>query len=332
MWQFSAPPRFISTRPGRDRMQTKPIHRIKNALPVTILLLFASLISQCRSVGKPTSRSMSHLGAGFRWSVYGPKFDPGAQYWARVGKEMAARFPGAHPEAIWIVSRIKGQGTILNFPSPALDPLIATSEEDGNEASLSLFDHLGFRVWLQVEPGNAPVDKLIHLMLSRYSAHPCVIGVGVDVEWYHSTDKPEGQRVSDADAIAWLAAARSHGDKYRLFLKHWEIGKMPPTVREGILFVDDSQIFPSLNAMVTEFIQWGKAFSPAPVAFQYGYPSDEPWWGGLSDPPKAIGKKILAVVPNTEGLFWVDFTVLDVFPPNASESPAVPASMQPPGR
>jgi len=255
------------------------------------------------------------LGAGFRWSVYGPKQDPGPEYWARVGREMAARFPGATPEAIWIVGKLKGRGTQLNFPADGSDPLVAGSDTDGNEAALRLFDELGFRVWLQVEPGHASVETLFRLILARYGRHPCVVGVGVDVEWYRSTDKPEGEPVSDALAAAWLAAARKHGPQYRLFLKHWEIGKLPQTLREGLLFVDDSQIFPGLDAMVAEFTKWGQAFAPAPVAFQFGYASDRPWWRTLDDPPSEIGRRILAATPNAAALFWVDFTALEVFPP-----------------
>jgi hypothetical protein len=80
--------------------------------------------------------------------------------------------------------------------------------------------------------------------------------------------------VTDDEEEAWLAAARSHGARYRLFLKHWLIEKMPPTAREGILFVDDSQRFSSLDAMVAEFSNWGEALVPAPVAFQYSYDWD----------------------------------------------------------
>jgi hypothetical protein len=60
---------------------------------------------------------------------------------------------------------------------------------------------------------------------------------------------------------------------------------------------------------------WSRAFAPAPVAFQYGYRSDRRWWRHLDDPPADIGRRILDAAPNTEGLFWVDFTVLEVFPP-----------------
>lgn len=255
------------------------------------------------------------LGAGFRFSTYGPDHDPGPDYWAGVGQQMAARFPGAVPEAVWIVGRLHGDGTLLSFPAQTDDPLIRSTEDDGNAAALELFDRIGARVWLQVEPGHARVEELIHLMLDRYGHHPCVIGVGVDVEWYRSTKTPEGQAVSDEEARAWLAAARSHDPGYRLFLKHWEIEKMPPTEREGLLFIDDSQELASLDAMAEEFAAWGRAFAPAPVGFQYGYESDRWWWRELDDPPAAIGRRLLEAVPNTQGLYWVDFTVLEVFPP-----------------
>jgi hypothetical protein len=67
--------------------------------------------------------------------------------------------------------------------------------------------------------------------------------------------------------------------------------------------------------MLNEFAAWGEAFAPAAVGFQYGYPADKAWWQDLPDPPKDMGQALLDKVPNTQGLFWVDFTVLDVFPP-----------------
>jgi hypothetical protein len=228
---------------------------------------------------------------------------------------MAARFPGASPQAIWIVGNFAIQGTILTFPGTHEDFNIHFSSTDKNEAALSLFDQTGLQVWLQVEPGSVSVEELIHILLTRYGHHPCVMGVGVDVEWFHSDGAPGGRAVTDEEAAAWVAAARSHDPHYRLFLKHWEPDKMPPTYREGILFVDDSQQFETLNDMVTEFAAWGETFAPSPVAFQYGYSADRPWWQTLPDPPGDIGHRILASTPNTEALFWVDFTVMQVFPP-----------------
>jgi hypothetical protein len=296
---------------------------------ITVLALAVAGVLGCRHAEKPApQKAPPPLGAGFRFSAYGPKFNPGPEYWARVGWEMATRFPGSTPEAVWIVGRVKGDGTELSFPVSSGDPLIVGTEKDENEATLALFDTLGFRVWLQAEPVNAPVEKLINLMLDRYAHHRCVVGVGVDVEWYRSHDPDDGQAVTDSEATAWLAAARAHNPAYRLFLKHWLVEKMPPTVRDGLLFVDDSQIFPSMDAMVSNFAKWAKAFAPSPVAFQFGYPSDRPWWSKLEDPPTQIGESILAAAPNTEALFWVDFTVLEVFPPEAEPPASTPGVSQ----
>jgi hypothetical protein len=71
--------------------------------------------------------------------------------------------------------------------------------------------------------------------------------------------------------------------------------------------------FQSLDEMVTEFSAWGRAYYPAPVVFQFGYPADRAWWGEFADPANQIGGAILKNVPNTAGLYWVDFTVLEVF-------------------
>jgi hypothetical protein len=109
---------------------------------------------------------------------------------------------------------------------------------------------------------------------------------------------------------------QAHDPSYTLFLKHWLPEKMPPSRREGILFVDDSMELPDLDSLVEEFAVWGETFAPAPVAFQYGYDEDRSWWSRLADPPGDIGRALLDAVPNARGLFWVDFTVLEVFPPD----------------
>jgi hypothetical protein len=271
------------------------------------------------------ARTDNLKGAGIRSSTYGRPNDPGPAYWARTGVEIAAKFPGAKPEAIWIVSRLKGRGTEMSFPvPPGGDPLITGMPEDISEPVLQLFDELGYRVWLQTEPGWAPVDQAFHVMLNRYGHHKCVIGVGVDIEWHCSNNPDLGDPVTDDMARTWLAAARSHNPSYRMFLKHFRENVMPPTVRDGIMFVDDSQIFKSPDEMIDEFAKWGRTFAPAPVGFQYGYRSDKPWWSQMKDPVKEIGDRILATTPNTETLIWVDFCVQDVFPPDPAKGDRVP--------
>ncbi len=284
------------------------------ACSCTFLLIACSPMRASSPTPTPTPAPLGP-GAGFRFSSYGPAYDPGPEYWASVGDRMAARFPGAVPEAIWIVGVFTGNGTYLNFPAETDDPYVTRTYLDMNEPALTLFDQRGVRIWLQVEPGDADLVGLIDLVLSQYGHHPCVIGFGVDVEWFRSDGSAEGTPVTDQEAALWVQAVRRHNPDYRLFLKHWDPRWMPPTARDGILFVDDSQQFSGLDQLVSEFTEWGRYFDPAPVAFQYGYPDDRPWWGELQDPPGDIGRALLGSIPNAAALFWVDFTVLDVFPP-----------------
>ncbi len=278
-------------------------------IPLTIL-------AACAGKRSDKEQIKTHpLGAGFRHSTYGPAFDPGPAYWQKVGEQMNRKFKGSHAETVWIVGELAGHGTRLSFPGTSSDPLIQHTDQDLNEAAFTLFDDHGVKVWLQVEPGYADVFTILDAVLKQYSHHPCVIGVGVDVEWYKSIDPDEGHRVYDEDAARWLELARSYNPGYRLFLKHWLPEKMPPTLREGLFFIDDGQQFTSLDHMVEDFRGWVEAFAPFPVGFQYGYPADRKWWGAFSDPAREIGEALIKHFSNTAGLFWVDFTVLEVFKP-----------------
>lgn len=288
---------------------------MRAAHAVLVLLAVSACSAMPSPSASPTPSAAPALGAGFRYSTYGPSHDPGPEYWASVGAQMASRFEGSSPAAIWIVGNFTGRGTYLSFPAETDDPNVTHTYVDMNAAALDLFDARGVRIWLQVEPGYADMLGLIDLVLGQYSRHPCVIGFGVDVEWFESDGTAQGTPVTDEQAAAWVRAVRSHDPAYRLFLKHWDPDWMPPTVRDGIVFVDDSQQFADFDQMISEFAAWGRRFSPAPVAFQYGYPADRDWWGALTDPPADIGRAILEAVPNTNALFWVDFTVLEVFPP-----------------
>ena len=284
------------------------------------LLLFALALAlvgvRCDPPGAPTP-----VGAGFRWSPYGlggvP--DPGPAYWIGVAQQMTQALPGSVPRGIWIACEVdfSDGGCWIDAVGSASDPLIrfTGNPDDPTEAALSAFDAAGVQIWLQVEPGFASVTELIDILLDRYGHHPCVIGVGVDVEWYQNASEPAlGSPVGDAEAAAWRAAVRAHDVSYRLFLKHWLPGHMPPTQRTSIVFVDDSQDLGSLDQMAAEFAVWGATFAPAQVAFQVGYDSDRSWWEPFADPPAVIAERLATEVPNLRGLYWVDFTALDVFP------------------
>jgi len=285
-------------------------------------LLQQNLLARGKSGNSSTTSSPS-LVAGFRAAYKTSKYPdfqfPSADYWTTTGKAMAAKFDGANAAAIWIVSLYLDNGnTQLGFPAIGKRlPYISFAPADYSEAHLSHFDSTGVKVWLQIEPGAANIETLIDLVLDRYGHHPCVVGLGIDVEWYHAHVHTHGRKVTDIEARCWEQRIQSYNPAYRLFLKHYAQAWMPPLFRGNILFVDDSQQFYSLSAMINEFRMWGERFYPNQVAFQFGYPADEPWWGELKDPAATVGKALLAEIPNAFGLFWVDFTLSQIFPSTA---------------
>ena len=100
-----------------------------------------------------------------------------------------------------------------------------------------------------------------------------------------------------------------------VFLKHWLIEKMPPTAREGLVFIDDSQGHGSLSAMVDEFSAWGRPSRRRRSASSTATSRTTPGGRTCQDPPRDIGNALLQAIPNTRDLVWVDFTAYDIWPP-----------------
>lgn len=257
------------------------------------------------------------LYAGVRSSHYGINPFPEPPGWQKAIDGMRGYFPGSTPCAVWIVGEFKEPKSCrLFFPSEGRTyPSIEFEETDNHERFLSHFDKTGTKVFLQVEPAHADMLTLIDLVLGRYKHHPCVVGFGVDVEWYREADRPEwGIPVDDQTARKWEARVKSHDPSYRLFLKHWDLNWMPQTYRGDIIFVDDGQEVKDLEALLDAFQnRWADHFNPSTVLFQVGYNSDKPWWQKLANPPETIGKAIAARVKQGCGIIWVDFSLRDVF-------------------
>jgi hypothetical protein len=257
--------------------------------------------------------------AGVRSSSYGIEPFPDPSSWKKAIDAMTAYFKASSPCAIWIVGVMAEtpKFTHLEFPNEGKTyPNIEFEDADKHEPYLSYFDQAGIKVFLQVEPANADMITLIDLVLGRYKKHPCVIGFGVDVEWNKEADNPEwGVKVDDATAEQWETRVKSHNPKYRVFLKHWDIGWMPPTYRGDIIFVDDGQEFKNFEEMLDTFPNvWAKTFYPNTVFFQVGYDSDKPWWSKLPTPPKTIGDALKKKIPQDLGIIWVDFSLREVLP------------------
>jgi len=258
--------------------------------------------------------------AGFRASrlyhIYPNHQFPPKEYWVKVGNEMADKFNNAQPAGIWIVGLYLDNGHVsLGFPNPGGNYNdIDFADEDLNEDYLTYFDDHDVRVWLQVEPGSVNIDTLMTLVMNRYKHHPSVVGFGIDIEWYKADVVEEGAKVTDDVAEHWDSTLMQIDTSYSLFIKHYNTDWMPPVYRGNIFFIDDSQIFNSLQQMVNEYKDWGQTFAPNYSGFQFGYQADKHWWSKFDDPPKTIGQSIINNVPECKGVFWVDFTVTEIFP------------------
>jgi len=294
----------------------------RKELVIILVLGVAVLAEGCRAraeVQPPVAPEAPKnvIFAGVRSSNYGIKPFPGPAGWQKAIDAMSDRFPGSTRGAIWIVGELKRPTSCrLFFPSDGKAyPNIEFAETDKHEEFLSHFDKTGTKVFLQVEPAQADLPTLIDVVLGRYKHHPCVIGFGVDVEWYRESDKPGwGIPVDDETARQWEARVKAHNPTYRLFLKHWELNWMPKTYRGDIVFIDDGQEVKSLDELLDAFQnRWADHFYPSPVFFQIGYNSDKPWWQNLDNPPLTIGRAIAQRVKQSCGIIWVDFSLREVF-------------------
>lgn len=292
---------------------------------VTLIIIFITLFTfascQKQYIKRAPEVKISHKNifyAGIRSSSYGIEPFPEPPEWEKAIQSMTGYFEGSAPCAIWIVGEFrKNKACHLYFPSDGNDyPNIEFDTFDKHEKYLSYFDKVGIKVFLQVEPASADMPTLIDLVLNRYKHHSCVIGFGVDVEWYRECEKPEwGVPVDDSTAEAWEKGVKSHNTQYKLFLKHWDRNWMPENYRGDIIFVDDSQMLKDFDAMLEEFVDyWSAYFYPNTVFFQIGYKTDKPWWQKLDSPPADIGKAIAGRIKQKCGIFWVDFTLRDVLP------------------
>jgi len=284
-----------------------------------LMLLFTGLF-MCSAINgqdkKDEPSSSTVIYAGTRSSSYGVRPFPSVNAWEKAFKTMSSYYQGSEPAAVWIVGEMASQNSCrLYFPSDGktYDNIIF-NDTDKHESFLNHFDSTGIKVFLQVESANADMLTLIDLVLSRYKHHPCVIGFGVDVEWYRVAEKPGwGVNITDAEAELWEKKVKSYNPDYQLFLKHWDRDWMPPKYRGDIIFVNDSQQHAALDSMVYDFdTYWADYFNPNTVAFQIGYKSDMGIWGQFPNPPEDLGKLLSRAVKQKCCIFWVDFSLRDV--------------------
>lgn len=180
-----------------------------------------------------------------------------------------------------------------------------------HDKAFAVYDEQNVKAIIQLETGNANVISCLNIVNMKFGHHPCVIGYGIDAEWYfykESADKT-GRPIDNSMAERWAQKVISFDPIYTLFLKHWDPSHMPPTFRHpNLWFLSDSQDFNGIFQMMEDFKNWAKTYRDSPVGFQVGYEKDAKWWKNMNRPTLTISHEILRNISNTQFLFWVDLT------------------------
>ena len=255
--------------------------------------------------------------AGIRISTYGMRSSfgrdnfPSESDMAGYAQKMASCYEGSTGAYVLIVGEIHDNGCSLYFPVSGDYDYISGSKNDRYESYLDKCDEEGIDVWLQVEPGYANLVTLADIVMKRYSHHTCVKGFGIDVEWHKPVEGSDyGTRLSDADAKKVLDKVRSYNKDYTVFVKHWDMAWLPSRI-DGLIYVNDSQQFDSMNQVISEFKEWSAHYAPLPVMFQIGYNADKWIWNTYTNPAKEFGQAIVDECNsgNDVGIIWVDMTL-----------------------
>lgn len=231
------------------------------------------------------------------------------------------------------------------------DPNQRTKETDWtgflNDDYLNYFDANGIDIFLQIEPANANIVDQIKIVMDRFASHKCVIGFGIDLEFYDiGADGVNRSYPSKSEVESWYKKVKEYetgGREYELFLKHFKIAACEGGGYRGaendIIYVDDVQDMGDLyNFLYAEhsaddgMVQWANHFGDNPVWFQIGYaadwyhtntdgiydpdPSTKPWfekvWGSNRDNIRdGLTEALLREVDKNQtiGMIWVDFTM-----------------------
>ena len=304
---------------------------MKKAIVILLIAIIILLVAACDMVnlsgggnGNGGGESSMVKWAGIRVSSYGfgKKYGyesfPTVSEMSGYAKTMSSYYEGSTGTYILIVGTMSGDDTCqLWFPKPSGTSnikYVEFNDSDKYEKYLDEFDKKGYSVWLQVEPGYADLVTLAKLVMDKYGHHKCVKGFGIDVEWHKPVENSDrGTKLTNSEARNVLSAVRNYNSDYTVFVKHWMSSYLPSKM-EGLIYVNDSQQFDSLEEYQEQFSKWASKYAPQPVMFQIGYNADRPIWSELKNPAKDLGTCIAeaCTTGNDIGIIWVDFTLKDV--------------------
>jgi hypothetical protein len=287
---------------------------MKTLIAAAVLTVF--MISSCSIIPNTSKRKYNplirYVGVGSTFTDDGVPRVTEPRTWKRAVDRMENSFPGSEPVVIWTVGTVnkKNTGVTLGFPSAANLPYIMFASNDVNERYLRYFDMKAINVFLRVEPGFAPVEKVLELALARYTNHPCVAGIGVDGGWFSTQDPGGGKKITDALAQSWEKTVKDINTNYRLFIQQDDPAFQPPVYRGDIIFMSgNGGEFRSVQELSSRMTEYSDRFYPNLVFFQVGYPADMHWWKRFKKPQERLGDALAEKVRQECGIVWVDLTL-----------------------
>jgi hypothetical protein len=70
----------------------------------------------------------------------------------------------------------------------------------------------------------------------------------------------------------------------------------------------------SIDQAKANYLDWANKFPESPVGYFVGFAADKGWSGDLQDPVAATGDLLTSNVTNVKGIYWVSFSILDIYP------------------
>ena len=207
--------------------------------------------------------------------------------------DAARSFGGNHG----ILDLVVGQANSDNrcwvpFPFESTEHIYSSSETDLPEPYIQAFDDADLKVILNLQPLQANVTELIDLIFSRYSRHPSIMGLNVDIEW-KETGTP--YYVNNTERDAWLERIKSYNPSYKLLLTYFKNHTHFPDDATDLIVVSDGQGDTQEN-ILAEYTELASHFSMVGIAT--GFSS--------STPPTATDSQILQAAPHTQYIIHTD--------------------------
>ncbi len=210
------------------------------------------------------------------------------------------------PAILWVIGSYKSGEIIMNFPGVD-EKNIQYSYLDLNEKYLSYFDESDLNVFLLVEPGFAPMNKVIETVIENYSNHKSVKGICIDLEWYRSDDKkPFGESVTSDTIKTWIEEIKLYESKYQLLIMHWDLDKIEFYNHEDIIYLQNMEGVNSVSELTQRHTLWSRYFYPGRIGLILGADKENPLFSEFVNPLVDITETLDSLTETESSFFWTE--------------------------